>query len=248
MTVPGEPAEGNLCECCGRDKKDCGASKRLYRIEWTTGEAHGHAWVCYACRYNTFPPGHALFERVQKWRREHGKSVLAPGQGQQHWVEKVKDKTIKAKPSANPGLAQLQKQVEVEMIAALEHKLATGQIAAGPYSCTWCRKPMPHPAVVVVEGQRKATFGYCGQACCDAYYADIAARHKAAATPQAVLANPWAFGMMPVRSQDGRLVGMYAPGKGIRQLRGVEGEEPVEFCKKCDCLVEVCRCKGGPTL
>ena len=246
--MPGEPADGgNLCECCGRDREDCGSGKRLYRIEWTTGVAHGHAWVCYACRYNTFPPGHVLFARVQKWRKEHGKSVLAPGQGQQHWVDKVKAPEIKAKSVSNPGLKHLQAQVELEMIQAMEHKVATGQMASGPYTCTWDGKPVPHPVVISVDGKRKAVFDFCGQACRDAYWADLLARVKAGATPQAVLKNPWHYGMLPVKSESGRTVGLYVPGKGTKRL-DTEVVEGPEFCKKCDCLPEVCRCKGGPTL
>lgn len=228
------------CPECGRTDVE------LYRVKVQVGGLPKEISACYNAKYNAWPRGHPRFEACQKWRGEHGLSTLTQTK-EQVKAYKTKVKVVAAAKAGKTGPDWTHIN-DMEAVGKLEHMLASGQMSGAPFTCMWDRKPVPHPVMIQMTDKRRATFGYCGQPCYDAYMADLMARTRTSATPQAVLADPWQFGMMPLKTSDGRTKGMFVPGKGFKMLKTADGEEPVEFCKKCDRLADVCDCKGGPTL
>jgi len=242
-TVPATKAATGavLCPVCRR-KVD-----KLYPVKVFAGETKARIeQACYACKFNVFPPDHECFVRVQEWRSEHGLSVrtLTDDQRARATIVRQEREVRRAEKKAAQRPPDWVPMQDKERIATMLHMVETGQMVNVVNSpCYICRTPIPAPVAVDLppavtgEGKKhKVQWNVCSQACADQWGANLAdAVRRGAIKPFRA----------PRYSAEGRLQGYVYPGQGFKALGEAE-QEPV-FCAKCDRLVEVCDCPGGPT-
>jgi hypothetical protein len=156
------------CACCERTVQ----GSKLKKTTWEVEGKEQHDFVCYACKFNTFPPGHPLFEKVQAWRAAHGKSVVlaTPERiAQFKGSMKVGGKEAKVQVLVS---SELRKANDEQMVQRLLHMAATGQMAdSHGEQCYVCPNLLGDPVVVQFSeslgGKRRAQWIVCSQACAD---------------------------------------------------------------------------------
>lgn len=219
-----------LCPSCGRIVP----GRQLRRVEWKVPTGKEHDFICYACCFNTFPPGHKLFDQVQQWRSAHGKSVVqatAERVKKFKGKEKVEGEGVKVTIEAT---ATLMKANDQRMLDAAMREWETGQIGHSVMGSR-CEGPGcpniikgPIIATQPESKKRKAMWGFCSQKCLDDFHAFLIKDIKRRPV------------LIPKYDITGKTIVAYLQ-RGGGWLKPSEMGEP-EFCPRCDRSTDVCDC------